>query len=86
MKYTGSGSDTMAYLCDTSPYANMLTKEQLYPLRKLPFEHLILNFPNKLEDMLTSVYGDYMQLPPVEKRKNHFPYRLELGDYKKEEV
>ena len=36
--------------------------------------------------MLTSVYGDYMQLPPVEKRKNHFPYRLELGDYKKEEV
>lgn len=86
MKYTGSGSDTMAYLCDTSPYANMLTKEQLYPLRKLPFEHLTLNFPNKLEDMLTSVYGDYMQLPPVEKRKNHFPYRLELGDYKKEEV
>ena len=64
----------------------MLTKEQLYPLRKLPFEHLTLNFPNKLEDMLTSVYGDYMQLPPVEKRKNHFPYRLELGDYKKEEV
>ena len=26
-------------------------------------------------------YGDtYMQLPPVEKRKTHFPYILDFGD------
>ena len=50
-------------------------------MKKLKFEHLELNFPNKIEEMLTATYGDYMKLPPVEKRKNHFPYRLELGDY-----
>ena len=59
----------------------MLRKSQIYPLKKLKFEHLELNFPNKIEEMLTETYGDYMKLPPVEKRKNHFPYRLELGDY-----
>ena len=26
-------------------------------------------------------YGDYMQLPPENKRKNHYPYKLDFGDY-----
>ena len=26
------------------------------------------------------MYGDYMQMPPVEKRKTHYPYILDLGD------
>lgn len=81
MKYEGTGTNTLAYLSSSKPYEDLLMKNQIYPLKKLQFEHLQLNFPNKIEEMLTSAYGDYMKLPPVEKRKNHFPYRLELGDY-----
>ena len=50
--------------------------------RKLIFvnEDLKLKFPNNMHEMMTAYYGDYMQLPPVEKRYNHCPYRLEFGD------
>jgi licD family protein len=27
------------------------------------------------------LYGDYMQMPPIEKRKNHYPARLDFGPY-----
>ena len=34
--------------------------------------------------MLEHFYGDtYMELPPVEKRKTHFPYLLDFGDGKR---
>ncbi len=29
---------------------------------------------------LRKMYGNYMELPPVEKRKNHYPYKLEFND------
>jgi lipopolysaccharide cholinephosphotransferase len=27
-------------------------------------------------------FGNYMELPPEEKRHNHPPYELDFGDYK----
>jgi lipopolysaccharide cholinephosphotransferase len=42
-----------------------------------------MNFPGNIEEMLTNMYGDFMQLPPVEKRKTHTPSRLEFS---KEEI
>ena len=38
---------------------------------------------SNIEEMLTNMYGDFMQLPPVEKRKTHTPSRLEFS---KEEI
>lgn len=72
-----------AFLPDTSPYWNVFDMTKLYPLRKLQFEHLELNFPNNVEELLTNQYGDYMQMPPADKRKTHYPYRLEFGKEKK---
>lgn len=37
------------------------------------FEGLYLKIPEKFEEYLTQIYGDYMKLPPLEKRKGeHF--------------
>ena len=33
-----------------------------------------------LEEMLKNQYGDYMTLPPEEKRKTHYPYKLSFSD------
>ncbi len=30
--------------------------------------------------MLKNQYGDYMTLPPEEKRKTHYPYKLSFSD------
>lgn len=44
---------------------------QLSGNRKGTFEGLTVNIPEGAEDYLTSIYGDYMKFPPVEKRKSH---------------
>ena len=37
----------------------------------MTFEGLQVNAPTHYHQWLTQVYGDYMQLPPVEKRVTH---------------
>ena len=61
----------MAFLPDTSPYWNVVDRTRCYPLRKLEFEGRRMNFPGNIEEMLTNMYGDFMQLPPVEDRVPH---------------
>lgn len=75
-RYDGKKTRRMAFLPDTSPYWNVIDKTKLYPLKKMEFEGITLTFPGNIHQMLTSMYGDYMQLPPVDKRKTHYPYRL----------
>lgn len=75
-RYEKRKTDRMAFLPDTSPYWNLVDKRKYHPLKKMEFEGRIINFPGNIEEMLTNMYGDYMELPPVEKRKTHYPYRL----------
>ncbi len=77
-RHNDEESTRLDFLCDTTPYMNIYNKKDIFPLQKLPFEDVLLNFPNNMHENLTGMYGDYMQLPPVEKRKNHFPYQLEF--------
>ena len=72
--------DAYAFFCGTRVYNNYFKTEDLFPLKKLKFEDIEINFPNNLEKSLTYIYGDYMQLPPEEKRKNHFPYILKFPE------
>jgi lipopolysaccharide cholinephosphotransferase len=46
-------------------------KEWLAEIVKLPFEDMEVDAPAGYHEILTQVYGDYMQLPPVEKRVSH---------------
>ena len=62
---------------------NFFEKEDLFPVREENFEDTVMCFPKNLEKSLTTMFGDYMQLPPPEKRKNHYPHILE---FPKEEV
>ena len=85
-RYNKKKTNRMAFLPDTSPYWNVVDKRYYHPLKKLEFEGRMLNFPNNIEDMLTRMYGDFMQLPPEDKRKTHYPYRLEFSEDDLEET
>lgn len=78
-KYNKQKTKRLAYLPEARPFASMIDRKDLYPLKKMKFEHLELTFPNDMHEMLSAYYGDYMQLPPVEKRYNHCPYQLDFG-------
>ncbi|WP_125142056.1 LicD family protein [Clostridium transplantifaecale] len=81
-KYEKRKTNRMAFLPDTSPYWNLVDKRKYHPLKTMEFEGRMMNFPGNIEEMLTNMYGDYMKLPPVEKRKTHYPYRLAFSDEK----
>ena len=44
-KYNHQPTKRIGLLCDTNPYSNMFDLDDLYPLKKLKFEDIELNFP-----------------------------------------
>ena len=38
---------------------------------ELPFENELFTAPGNYDEFLTSLYGDYMKLPPIDKQKTH---------------
>lgn len=79
-KYNEKETKRLAYLTEAKPYGSMIQRKDLFPMKQIPFEDLQLNFPGNMHEMMTAYYGDYMQMPPEEKRYNHCPYRLEFED------
>ena len=56
--------------------------DYFYPPRKVEFEGLAINVPNKIESILTCFYGDYMTPPPPAEISAYAHYFLavDLGD------
>lgn len=79
-KYNHIKTKRMGYPCDTSPHWNTIEKAKTFPVVEYPFEDMMLKFPKDIHGMLVSFYGDYMQMPPEEKRKTHYPHILDFGD------
>ena len=47
---------------------------------EVPFEDFKINIPKNYHEYLTNEFGNYMQLPPIEKRgSNHFHYFVDLS-------
>ena len=54
-------------------------KNIFFPLKKIKFEGKNYYAPNNHQAVLKLLYGnDYMQLPPVEKRRTHKPIKIEF--------
>lgn len=57
-----------------------IPKDKYFPPVKVEFEGKLYNAPNDWDYILTRIYGDYMKLPPIEKRITHNPVRVDFGD------
>lgn len=51
-----------------------------FPTKKVFFEGIESSIPNDADKYLSNLYGDYMKIPPVEKRERHFFIKLDFGD------
>lgn len=53
--------------------------EVFFPAKLAKFEGLDILLPNNPDSYLRSLYGDYMVIPPVEKREHHFYLKVDFG-------
>ena len=75
-------NDDSDYICPLSgcqPYLKEVQpRKVILPVRKVMFEGKEYNGMNNPDVYLTKSYGNYMELPPMEKRVNHMPDRIEF--------
>ena len=50
-------------------------------LIQVEFEDILVNVPKNYDGILTTLYGDYMELPPEDKRYNHMVDYIDFGPY-----
>ena len=78
------GQGSLVTTFDTSVLKEILNSvcsyEEMFPTIRVPFEDIMVSIPKNYDQMLKQIYGDYMKLPPVEKRNNHPPKILDFGD------
>ncbi|MEE0943625.1 phosphorylcholine transferase LicD [Methanobrevibacter sp.] len=63
-------------------YPQIFNKNEFKKVEKAKFEDIEVNVPVNYDEILKSLYGDYMQLPPEEDRYNHITENLDFGPYK----
>jgi lipopolysaccharide cholinephosphotransferase len=53
------------------PFTTSYPHKFIYPVKKISFEGLSFNCPQQEKAILEHLFGDYMQLPPINQRKTH---------------
>lgn len=79
--YNGQESDRVVDFTDRDPITCMAYLNELFPTKTVQFEDLQVQTAFDADPMLKRIYGDYMELPPVDDRKNHYPAVLDFGRY-----
>lgn len=68
-KYSGEGSEYIAALCGMYGMRERWKYSEYEPKIRIPFEGHLFPVPENYNIYLTNLYGDYMQIPPENKRK-----------------
>lgn len=78
--YDGKETKRVNYLHDPRPFISIMNKSDIFPVRRMEFSGQEICVPANVEAYLDRRFGDYMTLPPEEKRHNHPPYELDFGE------
>ncbi len=82
-----NAKDTKQCFCaSTVVYPPIFEKAQHWPARRAKFDGIDVSIPNKAEEILTIIYGDYMKMPPESERFNHMTSEIDFGPYDKKEI
>lgn len=73
-----SGSKQIAHVYGWKAY-NGFSSEDVFPVRRMQFEDIEVSVPKNPDAVLKALFGDYMQIPPKEKRMTHTG-RIEFYD------
>ena len=81
-KYSNKDSECVFDISATlKEYPLIFKKSDFGEGVKVDFEDAKVNVPEKYDEILSNLYGDYMQLPPEEERYNHMAEHIDFGKY-----
>lgn len=79
-RYNGQ-TKLLTDLCDTNPNNWLTSMDEIFPLWETEFEDIQIKMPHGNSAMLARGYGDdCMEIPPEDKRYNHYPLVLDFGN------
>lgn len=78
-KYRNENTKRVAYMFDPKPFMSIMEKTDVVPTKKIPYENTYIRVQKDMEKYCRYRFGDYMVMPPEEKRHNHMPYKLDFG-------
>lgn len=80
-KFVKKYNDTETEMVAPSGFAEFIAKKSdIFPTIKMKFEDIEVEVPNNYDAILKQTYGNYMELPPIEKRFNHAPIVLKFEE------
>ena len=77
--YNNGKTEYKTNLLDRRSSRKAIDDETIYPLKEVDFNGILVSTLNRTDVLLTKTYGDYMTMPPKEKRVGHMPHELDLG-------
>lgn len=81
-KYNNSETDYYGFFFGRTRFNNAVVRKDLYGNPKyVPFEDTMLPVPEHYHKYLTHMFGNYMQLPPIEQRKGLHLISVDFGKY-----
>ena len=88
-KYDYETSEKVANYCGAWAKKEIMKREWIEPVKTLAFEDITVSVPGNYDAYLKRMYGNYMQLPPEEKRQSHHDCEIvdaekSFTEYKKE--
>lgn len=78
VKYNRTKGEFVTCFGQPTALRKMFRREDMFPLKEVPFEDAAIHILNNNDEALRKVYGDYMKVPPVDKRINHCPDILQF--------
>lgn len=62
-------------------FRRIISSKDYYKIKRVPFENYYFDIVENYHNRLKLEYGDYMKLPPVEKRQGHVSYQFYYKEY-----
>ncbi len=80
--FNKSNTNRVGFFYGRTRYKNSITEKKVYgePIY-VPFEDTELPIPEYYDEYLTQMFGNYMQLPPLEQRKGIHLISVDFGNY-----
>lgn len=75
-KYRKADTKRVGYYFEPLPFLSIVNVADIEPTKHMEFNGMKVRFPKRIDKLLERRYGDYMTLPPEDKRHNHPPYEL----------